>query len=111
VAVQAQDMAAAALGVAVRADNLTVAAVDDARNVERSNVRLRCLRGTMHLVAAEDVHWLLEVVRPRLATANRRRHAELGLDDADTERGTRQSSGGDGLARIPRRPGDRQGAA
>ena len=99
VAVQAQDMAAAALGVAVRADNLTVAAVDNARNVERSIVRVWCLRGTLHLVAAEDVHWLLELVRPRLATANRRRRAELGLDDADTERGVRiieQSLGAEG---------------
>ena len=89
VAVQAQDMAAAALGVAVRADNLTIAAVDNARNIERSIVRVWCLRGTLHLVAAEDVHWLLELVRPRLVTANRRRRAELGLDDADTERGVR----------------------
>ena len=89
VAVQAQDMAAAALGVAVRATNLTVAAVDTARNEERSIVRLWCLRGTLHLVAAEDVHWLLELVRPRLETANRRRRAELGLGDTDTARGIR----------------------
>ncbi len=89
VAVQAQDMAAAALGVAVRANNLSLAEVDDARNVECSIVRVWCLRGTLHLVAAEDVQWLLELVRPRLATANRRRRAELGLDDADTERGVR----------------------
>jgi DNA glycosylase AlkZ-like len=89
VAVQAQDMAAAALGLAVRADNLTLAAVEDARNVERSIVRVWCLRGTLHLVAAEDVHWLLDLVRPRLARANRRRLAELGLDDADVERGVR----------------------
>ncbi|MBV9601228.1 MAG: AlkZ family DNA glycosylase [Chloroflexi bacterium] len=89
VAVQAQDMAAAALGVAVRADDLTIAALDAARNEERSIVRLWCLRGTLHLVAAEDAHWMLELVRPRLGTANRRRRAELGLDDADTERGVR----------------------
>jgi hypothetical protein len=89
VAVQAQDRAAAALGVAVRADDVTLAAVDDARNLERSIVRLWCLRGTLHLVAAEDVHWLLELMRPHLAAANRRRRLELGLDDADTERGLR----------------------
>ena len=82
-------MAAAALGVAVRADDLTAAAVDHARNLDRLVVRTWLLRGTLHLVAAEDVHWLLELVRKRLATANRRRRAEIGLDDADTERGVR----------------------
>lgn len=90
--------------MAVRADNLTVAVIDHARNVERSIERLWCLRGTLHPVAANDVHWLLELVRPRLATANRRRRAELGLDDADTDRGVRviaQSLEADGpLARA-----------
>jgi hypothetical protein len=46
-----------------------------------------CLRGTLHLVAAEDVPWLLELVRPSLVAANRRRRAELGLDDEATARG------------------------
>src|SRR5437764_1414153 len=86
-AVQAQDIAAAALGVAVRADNLTMSAVVNARTDDRSIVRLWCLRGTLHLVAAEYAHWLVELVRPRLETANRRRRAELGLDDTDTRRG------------------------
>jgi hypothetical protein len=87
VAVQAQDQAAASLGVGVRSDRLSAAAVDAARNSERSIVRLWCLRGTLHLAAAEDVHWLLELVRPSLAAANRRRRAELGLDDDATARG------------------------
>jgi hypothetical protein len=87
VAVQAQDLAAATLGVGVRADALTAADVDRARNVERSIVRTWCLRGTLHLVAASDVRWLLEVVRPGLVAANRTRRRQLGLDDADTRRG------------------------
>src|SRR3954469_21362285 len=89
VAVQAQDRPAATFGIAVRADGLTARQVDRARNTERSIVRLWCLRGTLHIVAAEDVHWLLDLLRPRLADANRRRRAELGLDDAVTERGVR----------------------
>ena len=63
----------------VRTDKLTVAAVDDARNVERSITRLWCLRGSLHLVVAEDVYWLLELMRPRLATANRRAAALPGV--------------------------------
>ena len=86
VAVQAQDPAASKLGVGVRADGLTRADVDRALNVERTVVRLWCLRGTLHLVAATDVHWLLDLVRPGLVSANRTRRRELGLDDADTQR-------------------------
>jgi hypothetical protein len=89
VGVQAQDVAAATLGIAVRTDNLTVAAVERARNVDRSIVRIWCLRGTLHLIAAEDVHWMLDVVRPQLARANKRRRLDLGLDDSSTERGVR----------------------
>lgn len=89
VAVQAQDVAAATLGIAVRTDHLTAAAVNTARNVDRSIVRTWCLRGTLHLIAAEDVHWLLDLVRPQLARANKRRRLDLGLDDTSTERGVR----------------------
>jgi hypothetical protein len=87
VAVQAQDVAAATLGVGVRSHGLSAAAVGAARNSERSIVRVWCLRGTLHLVAAEDARWLLELVRPSLIAANRRRRADLGLDDAATARG------------------------
>jgi hypothetical protein len=87
VALQAQDLAAATLGIGVRADGLRVTDVDRARNVERSIVRTWCLRGTLHLVAANDVHWLLELVRPGLAATNRTRRRELGLSDDDTVRG------------------------
>jgi hypothetical protein len=87
VALQAQDVPAGTLGVGARADRLTVTDVDRARNVERSIVRTWCLRGTLHLVAAADVRWLLEIVRPGLEAANRTRRRELGLDDEDTARG------------------------
>ncbi len=73
VAVQAQDLRAATLGVGVRADGLTAADVERARNVERSIVRTWCLRGTLHLVAASDVRWLLDLVRSGLVAANRTR--------------------------------------
>jgi DNA glycosylase AlkZ-like len=86
VAIQAQDAAAAKLGVGVRADGLTRTDVDRALEVERSIVRTWCLRGTLHLVAATDVHWLLDLVRTGLVAANRTRRRELGLDDADTQR-------------------------
>jgi hypothetical protein len=87
VGVQAQDLVAATLGIGVRADGLTASDVDRARNVERSIVRTWCLRGTLHMVAASDVRWLLDLVRPGLERGNRARRNDLGLDDADTARG------------------------
>jgi hypothetical protein len=58
-----------------------------ALEVERSIVRLWCLRGTLHLVAAEDCRWLLDLLRPTFARANRARRSQLGLDDELTSRG------------------------
>ena len=88
-ALQAQDDAAATLGIWTRGDGLTIADVVQAREGDRSVVRLWCLRGTLHLVVAEDVRWLLDLLRPVFANANRTRRAELGLDDDATARGVR----------------------
>jgi hypothetical protein len=88
-ALQAQDEAAANLGIWTRGDSLTSAEVTRAREQDRSIVRLWCLRGTLHLVAAEDVRWLLDLLRPLFVNANRTRRAELGLDDETTARGVR----------------------
>ena len=38
------------------------------------------MRGTLHLVAADDVRWLLGLLGPVFSSANRARHAQLGLD-------------------------------
>ena len=63
-ALQAQDDAAATLGIWTRSDGLTIADVTRAREQDRSVVRLWCLRGTLHLVAAEDVRWLRWTAAP-----------------------------------------------
>ena len=112
-ALQAQDATAATLGIWSRSDGLSVGDVTRARERDRSVVRVWCLRGTLHLVATEDVRWLLDLLRPGLVNANRTRRAELGLDDDATARGVRAvlrmlSSEGcltrreiaDGLARL-----------
>ena len=39
------------------------------------------MRGTIHLMAAEDVRRLLPLVGPPAIRATRRRYAELGLDE------------------------------
>lgn len=47
------------------------------------------MRGTLHLVAAEDLRWLVNLFGPVFATGNQARHAELGLTDELKTRGAR----------------------
>src|SRR5690349_7919277 len=64
VGLQAQEPAAAALGVRVRSDGLTAADVEQARAEDRSVVRLWAMRSTLHLVATTDLDWLLPLLGP-----------------------------------------------
>ncbi|MGH2556304.1 MAG: winged helix DNA-binding domain-containing protein, partial [Actinomycetota bacterium] len=58
VGLQAQVPDAAALGLRARTRGLTSAAVDRARFKDRSIVWTWAMRGTLHIVAAEDLRWL-----------------------------------------------------
>jgi hypothetical protein len=84
--VQAQDPVAAALALRARSNGLDLAAVERARDVDRSVVWTWAMRGTLHLVAAADVGWLLGLLGPVFAAAGRRRRLALGLDDDLCER-------------------------
>ena len=78
-AVQAQDAVAEVLAVRVRTDATTEDNVETARVEERSVVRTWALRGTMHLLPAKDVRWILGLVGPTMVRKAQRRHRELGL--------------------------------
>ena len=78
-AVQAQDTFAEALAVRVRAEGVTEDDVEHARVEDRSVVRTWAMRGTLHLLPAEDVRWILRLVGPTMVRKFRRRHQELGL--------------------------------
>jgi hypothetical protein len=39
------------------------------------------MRGTLHMVAADDVHWLVDLLGPRQAALGARRRAQLGLTE------------------------------
>lgn len=61
------------------------------------------LRGTLHLVAAEDLPWMLRVAAPRVLAGDARRRAELGLDAAALARArdlAEPALAGDGLRRA-----------
>jgi hypothetical protein len=87
VGVQAQDTAAADHSLRARGTGLTVGDVKCAVVDDRSVVRTWCMRGTLHLVAAEDLQWLLPVLAPTAIHRSRRRMQQLGLDAGTAERG------------------------
>lgn len=77
--VQAQDLGAATLAIRARSRGLVADDVRRAREEDRSIVLTWCMRGTLHLVAAEDVGWLLGLLGGLFIAKGRRRYAELGL--------------------------------
>jgi Winged helix DNA-binding domain len=83
---QAQDTPASRLAVRPRGTGLDEAAVRRACNQDRSVVRTWAMRGTLHLVTAEDAGWLVGLLGPVFAAADRRRRLQLGLDDGLCER-------------------------
>src|SRR5215211_937733 len=78
---QAQDTPASRLAVRPRSTGLDAAAVRRACNQDRSVVRTWAMRGTLHMVAAEDAGWLVGLLGRRFLAAGRRRRLQLGLDD------------------------------
>ena len=81
-AVQAQDVRAFPLALRARTAGLSDARVRE----EAGLVRAWLMRGTLHLVPAEDVAWMRELLAPRGAAASRRRMAQLGFSGRAAER-------------------------
>jgi DNA glycosylase AlkZ-like len=86
VGLQAQDTPASRLALRPRSTGVDEAAVRRACDRDRTVVRTWAMRGTLHLVAADDVGWLVGLLGPVFADADRRRRAQLGLDDGLCER-------------------------
>lgn len=79
-AIQAQDTRSSRLGVRARSEGLTSADVVRACSQERSVVRTWAMRGTLHMLCAEDVRWLTALTGPVIAARYAARRAGLGLD-------------------------------
>jgi hypothetical protein len=85
-AMQGQDYPGTLWAVGLRC-GATAAAVEAA--LEGGDiVRTWPMRGTLHLLAAEDARWMLELLAPRSVANSARNRASLGLDD-DTLRRAR----------------------
>lgn len=79
-AIQAQDYAGAKWSVGLRLIGSSDVDVEQAIAAE-TIVRTWALRGTLHFVAAKDVHWLLALLAPRIIAKNARRYRQLELDE------------------------------
>ncbi len=80
-AIQAQDFAGAKWSIGLRVPGATEADIDRAI-AEGAIVRTWPMRGTLHFVAAQDVHWMRDLLTRRILAAGRKRHEELEMTDA-----------------------------
>jgi hypothetical protein len=82
-AVQAQDFAGALWSLGLRSGATQAQVI--AEHEARAFVRSWPMRGTLHLIAPEDLGWMLELTAARTMAAARGRHRQLGLETADFE--------------------------
>lgn len=87
VGIQAQQSAAMLLALRARVASLTAADLDKAIAGERTLVRSWLMRGTLHLVASEDVYWMNALLAPSFIPKGKGRRTQLGLDDATAAKG------------------------
>lgn len=101
-ATQAQELWGGRFALAVRTRDAPTAADVDREFDAGTIVRTWPLRGTLHILAADDVAWMLSVATDRVLASLRSRHRQLGIDDADlrtAERTARRVLAEGGLAR------------
>jgi hypothetical protein len=84
-ALQGQDYTGAKWSIGLRLPGSTEAQIE-ATIAARQIVRTWLMRGTLHLVAAEDLRWMLALLAPRLIDSSARRYRELELDAATLTR-------------------------
>jgi hypothetical protein len=87
--VQAQDASAAQLAIRPRSAGLVAADIERARVEDHTIVRTWCMRGTLHLLATEDLGWLLALLGPIFVRSGQRRRKQLGLNEETSHKGVR----------------------
>ncbi|HEY0256447.1 MAG TPA: winged helix DNA-binding domain-containing protein [Candidatus Methylacidiphilales bacterium] len=78
-AVQAQDFPGTKWAIGLRLSGATEKDIDHAI-ASRSIIRTWPMRGTLHFVAAEDVHWMRALLTPRIIAGSTQRQKNLELD-------------------------------
>ncbi|GJM35681.1 MAG: hypothetical protein DHS20C18_46820 [Saprospiraceae bacterium] len=83
--IQAQDYQHAKWSIGMRLPGIADCDVEQAI-ADRKIIRSWLMRGTLHIVAAADIHWLLDLVAPRIIASSKGRNRQLGLDESTLER-------------------------
>jgi hypothetical protein len=86
-ALQAQDFVGAKWSIGLRATGIDDAAVEQAI-IDREIVRSWPMRGTLHIVPARDLGWMLRLTGQRTVAAAAGLHRALGLDAEQFSRAT-----------------------
>jgi hypothetical protein len=102
-AMQAQDYAGALWSIGLRAATAVEADVE-AAIAAREIVRSSPMRGTLHIVPAEDLCWMLGLTGQRTVQSAAGRHRQLGLDDSAFAVGARIAEQAVGEAGVLSRP-------
>jgi hypothetical protein len=84
-AIQGQDYPGAKWAIGLRLPGITDADVEKSIK-DKIIVRTWLMRGTLHLVLAEDINWMLELLAPRIIKNNARRYKDLRLNDDTLKR-------------------------
>jgi hypothetical protein len=84
-AIQGQDYQGAKWSLGLRIPGSLDKTIEEAI-ANQAIVRTWAMRGTLHFVAAEDLHWLLRLLGPRVIKTNGRRYRQLDLDEATLAR-------------------------
>jgi hypothetical protein len=77
-AIQAQDHSASLWAIGLRCENSARSDIE-AAVAEKTIVRTWLMRGTLHYVASDDIHWILRLLAPRLTALSISRDRQLGL--------------------------------
>ncbi|MCC7451036.1 MAG: AlkZ family DNA glycosylase [Anaerolineae bacterium] len=85
--IQAQLTPAMLLALRARISGLTIKDVATAIDQDRTVVRTWAMRGTLHLLARDDVQWMVALFGPIFAAKGKRRRLQLGLTDELCDRG------------------------
>lgn len=80
-AMQGQDYSGTLWAIGLRMREATEQTIEQAL-VDRRIVRTWPMRGTLHVVAAQDVRWLLHLLTPRMIAQTAGRYRQLELDEA-----------------------------
>ena len=79
-AMQGQDYSGVKWSIGLRVPGSTDASIEQAL-IDKCIVRTWAMRGTLHIVAAQDLRWLVKLLGARVIASAASRHRELELDD------------------------------